>query len=170
MPEGGRIEVQCTNVEDAAKETLISIHQGRFIRINVRDQGIGMTRDVIDRIFAPYFTSKQEGSGLGLAICHSIIRKHDGHITVQSQPGQGSTFNIYLPASDHAAIESTGKQKSVQQLSAPKKIMIMDDEEMLRDIAEAQLKQLGHEGILVADGTEAISRYKEMQKLGTLLT
>ena len=167
MPEGGQIDIQCANVEDAATETLMSIHKGKFVRITIQDRGIGIPMEIIDKIFDPYFTSKQKGNGLGLAICHSIIKKHNGNITVQSQPGKGSKFNIYLPASDHSTIESTGRQKPIQQLAAPKSIMIMDDEEMLRIIAEAQLRQLGHKAILVADGSEAVSRYQELQEIGT---
>jgi len=138
MPEGGKIEVHCTNVEDATHEALLNIHKGRFVHITIQDQGVGIPGEIIDKIFDPYFTTKQEGSGLGLAICHSIIAKHDGYLTVQSRPGKGSKFSIYLPASNHAAVE----EKEKQQVALPAgsaRIMVMDDEEMLRKVAESQL-------------------------------
>lgn len=89
MPEGGKININCDNVEDAPTESLLSMHDGNFIRITIQDTGVGIPEEITDKIFDPYFTTKQEGSGLGLAICHSIINKHDGHIMVQSKPGKG---------------------------------------------------------------------------------
>ncbi len=166
MPEGGKIEVHCTNVEDAAHEALLNIHKGRFVHITIQDQGVGIPGEIIDKIFDPYFTTKQEGSGLGLAICHSIIAKHDGYLTVESRPGKGSKFSIYLPVSNHAAVE----EKENQQVALPAgsaRIMVMDDEEMLRKVAESQLMHFGHEVILVKDGTEAVEKYSDMMERGT---
>lgn len=98
MPEGGRIHIRCDNIEDAASESLLSMHEGNFVSITIQDTGIGIPQEIIEKIFDPYFTTKQTGSGLGLAICHSIINKHDGHLSVQSSPGKGTTFTLYLPS------------------------------------------------------------------------
>jgi PAS domain S-box-containing protein len=98
MPAGGTIRVSCENLESTANESPNPLlpKQNQYVKISVTDTGVGMPENVIDKIFDPYFSTKQEGSGLGLAITHSIIKKHKGAITVKSKPGEGSTFNIYL--------------------------------------------------------------------------
>lgn len=168
MPEGGTVSIQCTNIEDAASEALLSVDKGDYVRISIQDTGVGIPKEVIDKIFDPYFTTKQEGSGLGLAICHSIINKHDGYLTVLSTPGKGTTFTLYLPAirlkEDERKV--TEKRKDVSAVKAAR-IMVMDDEKMLRDVAYAQLTILGHEAILVNDGAQALNRYQELLDAGT---
>ncbi len=166
MPEGGIIEVQCTNIEDTPNEALLNIHKGRFVHITIQDHGVGIPQEIIDKIFDPYFTTKQKGSGLGLAICHSIISKHDGYLTVESQAGKGSKFSIYLPAAEHADVEET-KQQAIASPSGSARIMVMDDEEMLRKVAESQLLHFGHEVVLVENGNEAVEKYLELMELGT---
>ncbi|BCO08776.1 hypothetical protein GF1_11520 [Desulfolithobacter dissulfuricans] len=166
MPEGGRIEVRCANVEDVGAATLLSIHRGKFVQITIKDHGVGIPREIIDKIFDPYYTTKQEGSGLGLAICHSIITKHDGYIQVHSEPGQGTTFHVYLPASEQVDLER-GDTLDITPATTGARIMVMDDEEMLRSLAASQLAHLGHEAILVRDGEEAVQRYQELLDAGT---
>ncbi|MEA3360720.1 MAG: ATP-binding protein, partial [Thermodesulfobacteriota bacterium] len=165
MPEGGKIEINCSNIEDAA-ESFLNIHDGNFVCIRIQDTGIGIPKEIIDKIFDPYYSTKQQGSGLGLAICHSIINKHDGHISVQSNPGKGTTFTIYLPA---VSPGETTAPKVPHTSSAVKaaRIMVMDDEEMIRDLVKAQLTRLGHEAVLVADGEQAINEYQKLQDSGT---
>jgi PAS domain S-box-containing protein len=163
MPNGGRIRVECSNVQDLASGLLLRRYKGNFVRITLQDTGAGIPRDIIDRIFDPYFTTKKEGNGLGLAICHSIVKKHGGHITVHSEPQQGTTFSIYLPAMpapETAAAEPQAREKTISST----KIMVMDDDLMLRNLARSQLAALGHEAVLVKDGAEAISTYQEMQE------
>lgn len=166
MPEGGIINIQCNNVEDAASESLLSIHDENLVRISIQDTGVGIPPEIIDKIFDPYFTTKQEGSGLGLAICHSIISKHDGHITVQSSPGKGTLFTIYLPAEQFKDITVVKEQKSRPVMKAAR-IMVMDDEEMIRNLVQTQLAALGHETVLVIDGKQLINKYQELQESGT---
>ncbi|MBU0943112.1 MAG: PAS domain S-box protein [Proteobacteria bacterium] len=166
MPEGGRIRINCTNVVDPASEVLLSAQEGHFVRIILQDSGIGIPPDILDKIFDPYFSTKQYGSGLGLAICHSIINKHEGYLTVDSIPGKGTTFTIYLPAVLSKTVSISEKSKIVVAGKAAR-IMIMDDEEMLRDVAGAQLIALGHEAVPVSDGEEAIRRYQALRDLGT---
>ncbi len=109
MPDGGVITVKAKNVCLSGKENL-PLGEGRYIQISVSDQGVGISKENIPKIFDPYFTTKEmgttKGQGLGLTICHSIIKKHDGIITVESEPGTGSTFHIYLPARE----EGEGEQ------------------------------------------------------------
>ena len=161
MPEGGKIKISCANVEDPASEALLSVHQGSFVRISIQDSGIGIPREIIDKIFDPYFSTKQHGSGLGLAICHSIINKHDGYLTVNSIPGRGTTLTFYLPAV-FAVNNSLGALKTVCTVKSVK-IMVMDDEEILRNLVASQLAILGHESVLVTDGEQAINKYQELQ-------
>ncbi len=165
MPEGGTIAISCTNVHDAAMEALLSVDNGNYVRISLQDTGIGIPREILNKIFDPYFTTKQEGSGLGLAICHSIINKHDGHLLVDSVPGKGTTFTIYLPAVPEADDKVEDRPEKTSAVQAAR-VMVMDDEEMLRALASSQLLILGHEPILVADGEQAINRYQELQDSG----
>ena len=165
MPEGGKIKINCANVKDPVSEALLSVHQGHFVRISIQDSGIGIPREIIDKIFDPYFSTKQHGSGLGLAICHSIINKHDGYLTVDSTPGKGTTFTFYLPAAI-SADSAIGDSRIVRAVKSAK-IMVMDDEDMLRTLAKSQLAALGHESVLVADGEQAINKYQELQDRGT---
>jgi PAS domain S-box-containing protein len=162
MPEGGKIKINCYNVEDAAAEALLNIHDECFVCIRIQDTGVGIPKEITDKIFDPYFTTKKEGSGLGLAICHSIINKHDGHITVQSTPGKGTTFTIYLLAVQSNGTELTKVQKTRPAMKSAR-IMVMDDDKMIRDVATAQLSMLGHEVISVSDGEQAINKYQELQ-------
>jgi len=166
MPEGGTVDIQCSNVQDTASEALLNVDKGDYVRITVNDTGVGIPKEIIDKVFDPYFTTKQEGSGLGLAICHSIVNKHEGYITVDSIMGKGTSFTIYLPAlrsTERSTTEERIATLSVKSL----RVMVMDDEEMLRNVASSQLAVLGHEPILVTDGSQAINRYQEMRDLDT---
>ncbi len=168
MPEGGTIVVHCANVTDTAAETLLSVDSGDYVRISIQDSGVGIPKDILEKIFDPYFTTKQEGSGLGLAICHSIINKHEGYITVSSSIGKGTTVTIYLPAvGSQANYQDSTQEADTLTAVRSAKIMLMDDEEMLRDVAALQLSTLGHEAILVKDGVHAINKYQELQDEGT---
>lgn len=163
MPEGGTIIISCANIEDAANEALLSMDNGNFVRITIKDTGVGIPREIIDKIFDPYFTTKQEGSGLGLAICHSIINKHDGHLLVDSSPGKGTVFTIYLPAILSTGIPANKKQFARQKAMKSARIMVMDDDRMIRDVTSAQLHTLGHDPVPTKDGKETINKYQALQ-------
>ncbi|MBU0943396.1 MAG: PAS domain S-box protein [Proteobacteria bacterium] len=166
MPEGGAIMIRCSNVQDAAQEALLSVDTGDYVRITIQDTGTGIPQEIRDKVFDPYFTTKEEGSGLGLAICHSIINKHDGYLSVDSVFGKGTTFTIYLPAVFSPDSRSEEKPGVVSSVRAAR-IMVMDDDEMVCKVAAAQLTILGHEPVLVGDGVQAINRYQELQDRGT---
>lgn len=164
MPDGGIIKIDCRNIQDAAEESRLSMYTGKFVKIAITDNGTGIPENIIDNIFDPYTTTREQGSGLGLAICHSIIDKHDGHMMVRSTPGKGSVFTIYLPVSPgDRPMAQPGKLPSAPVRSA--RVMVMEDEEMLRRVAQLQLEYLGHDVILASDGEEAVTRYKE--RMGT---
>ncbi len=159
MPEGGIVKISCENLASASTDGLPFTAYGRFVKMCIKDSGIGMPANVVEKIFDPYFSTKQEGSGLGLATSQAIINKHNGHITVESSPGVGSTFTIYLRASEKTETQQqellVGKKASSQV-----KILVMDDEEMVRVVAEEMLLQLGHEVVLAADGKQALILYQ----------
>ncbi len=162
MPEGGVITISCANVEHAVNEALLSMDNEKYIRIRVKDTGVGIPKEIKDKIFDPYFTTKQEGSGLGLAICHSIINKHEGYLLVDSSPGKGTIFTIYLPAISATKIPAP-KQPARKKAVKAARIMVMDDDQMVLDVISAQLHTLGHEPVLTRDGQETINKYQALQ-------
>jgi len=161
MPEGGEIEISCENITNITKETGLSLPGEKWIKIAITDTGCGIPEKYLDKIFDPYFTTKQQGSGLGLAITHSIINKHDGHISVKSKSCQGTTFTIYLPASAEQKFSDLKEESQQPEKTAKATILVMDDEEMLQDLFKDILLSFGHEVLLARDGREAIAIYKE---------
>lgn len=153
MPMGGTIAITASNMTVGEKQHA-SLRGGRYIRISVTDQGVGIPREIISRIFDPFFTTKQKGSGLGLAISYSIINRHDGCIDVESQPGHGTIFHVYLPASDQTCHRSEAQQE--RQSKGTGKVLLMEDEPFLRDTVGAMLSTLGYECVGTADGAQAI--------------
>ncbi len=159
MPDGGNININAENI--MVTENALPLGQkGKFVKISIQDNGAGIAPGVLEKIFDPYFSTKDAGSGLGLAITHSIIAKHNGHITVESTLGIGTKFLIYLPASQK---EKPAKPiaPAMAKTSITAKVLVMDDEEILRNVTRAMLNQLGHEVDLAADGEEAVRLYKE---------
>jgi PAS domain S-box-containing protein len=156
MPEGGTIEVRAENVVSTGD--LLPLRSGKCIAISVRDHGYGIAADALPLIFDPYFTTKQSGSGLGLATVHSIITKHEGHITVQSILGLGTTFSIYLPACVDVRLPEPASDEWLQTGSG--RILVMDDEEEIRRLLEQILAGLGYEVECARDGPEAIELYQ----------
>ena len=165
MPKGGTISVQAENCP-VDEDSVIPITPGNYVRIHIQDQGVGITPDNIQKIFDPYFTTKKTGSGLGLTTAYSIIKKHEGLITVGSQVGVGTTFCIYLPASQASLRSPLGHEDGNKGHRSKGKILVMDDEELIRDLAAELLTQLGYEVFLVKDGAAAIAVYQQARKLG----
>ncbi len=158
MPDGGVIKISCKNTSSVDKHTLYKKRKGKFVKIYVQDTGIGIPKKLIEKIFDPYYTTKSEGSGLGLAITQSIIHKHKGEIFVASSLGDGSAFTIYLPASEK--IKPHGQTViGESRESSQAKILIMDDEEMVRTVVKAMLVKIGHTITLAESGDEAIELY-----------
>jgi CheY-like chemotaxis protein len=165
MPKGGSLEISASNATITEDSSLL--RPGDYVNVTIADTGIGIQQKDLQRIFDPFFTTKQHGTGLGLATCYSIIQKHDGHIDVDSVPGEGTTFSIYLPA-------STGHQKRPSGTTEVSKIehsggtvLIMDDEDFIRKIVGEMLGMMGYTGITVEDGQEAIEACKNLQEQGT---
>ncbi|HEX8947698.1 MAG TPA: ATP-binding protein [Dissulfurispiraceae bacterium] len=163
MPEGGTIEISCENCI-LGEHSALPLKEGRYVKVSVRDHGIGIPGDHLPKIFDPYFTTKQKGSGLGLAISYSIINKHHGHIAVESKLGAGTAFHVYLPA----APEGVRTKKAEDRLPPPGrgKVLVMDDEESVRDVAGAMLKSLGYSVAFACDGNEAAELYRREGESG----
>ncbi|MHB8791141.1 MAG: hybrid sensor histidine kinase/response regulator [Desulfobulbaceae bacterium] len=158
MPDGGVITIRVANLT-LGKKTVPPLPAGEYVRIDIQDQGIGIAREYLSRIFDPYFSTKKRGSGLGLATAYSIIRNHNGLLTVDSELGVGTTMTIYLPA-------STGELRQKEALRVePRhgmgKILVMDDDEIVRKVAVQMLHHLGYEVAEAPDGEHALSLYKE---------
>ena len=160
MPNGGVVKIHCQTITDISKE-LSSLPSGDYLKIIIADSGFGIPERHIDKIFDPYFSTKQEGSGLGLAICHSIICKHGGNISVQSEVNKGTVFTIYLPASSQPLPYTTGSKHINLEALNKATIMVMDDESVVRLMLKQMLSYLGHEVLITENGHEAIGLYKE---------
>ncbi|MDH3348878.1 MAG: PAS domain S-box protein, partial [Desulfobulbaceae bacterium] len=160
MPEGGIVKVSCKNYCND-KHRIVPVPDERLVEIAIQDSGAGIAVDLLEKIFDPYFTTKQEGTGLGLAICHSIISKHGGHISVKSVPDHGSTFKIYLVASEDKLDNFETEGTDLVPVTGSGKVMVMDDEETVRDVAAMMLSYCGYEVVKVSDGREAVDRYKK---------
>ena len=167
MPEGGIIEIKGENITFSDKNQIKDsvLREGDYIQLSVIDQGIGISKDHIQKIFDPYFTTKQKGNGLGLATTYSIIKNHQGIVIVESQIGVGTTFTIYLPRSlkDIVASNETNQE---QLIKGQGRILIMDDEKMIRDVTGKMLKYLGYEVDYAEDGSKAIEQYKNASDSG----
>ena len=159
MPQGGQVIVTGANIEEAKIPQNI-LDSGPFTRISVSDQGHGISSEHLVKIFDPYFTTKAHGSGLGLASSYSIIKRHGGIITVESLPGQGTTFHVYLPAVPTAS--PTHRDAEEDEPDRPGgRILVMDDEVMILDISVDLMEHLGHAAVAVQNGEEAVARYKQ---------
>jgi CheY-like chemotaxis protein len=166
MPRGGTIFVSADNMEFRADPSSKG-PQGRYCHISIRDNGPGIAKNLQKHIFDPFFSTKAKGSGLGLAICHSIVQQHEGFIEVQSEPGKGTTFHIYLPVSEKQDPKMAPALPSVPVRHAGRgNILIMDDEDTIRDILSTMLSIMGYTTTEVADGREVLQRLQEQDKQG----
>src|SRR3972149_4833894 len=163
MPEGGVIKVSTENV--AVDEGWnIPLKKGKYVKISITDNGICIPREHLQKIFDPYFTTKEKGSGLWLASSYSIVYKHGGYICVNSGLGIGTTFDIYLPASEKKIVEMDNSNKDL--FVGNGRVLIMDDEKIVRDIAGKILSHLGHDVTVTREGMEAIDLYKKAKEAG----
>jgi len=162
MPDGGVLYITLEKTVILANE-IIGLISGKYIKISVRDSGHGIDPENIDRIFDPFFSTKQKGHGLGLATVYSIINKHKGCIKIDSKLGKGTTFTIYLPASESQQLKEKKHDEIVKQtkIQCTNKILVMDDEEMICKFVKNILKVYGYSVSSALDGKEAIEMYKK---------
>jgi CheY-like chemotaxis protein len=153
MPEGGFIEISAENML-IEKKSGFPLEPGKYVKVTFRDWGIGMPVDMIQKIFDPFYTTKEKGHGLGLATSYSILNKHGGHIDVESEPGKGTAFHIFLPASE-GNVSNASCFDSVS-FRGSGTILVMDDEMVIRDIICEMLRSVGFDAKAAKDGREAI--------------
>jgi signal transduction histidine kinase/CheY-like chemotaxis protein len=163
MPEGGIIKVQAENLF-LGEESGLPLPPGKYVRLTLADQGIGIVPKYLNKIFDPYFTTKQKGSGLGLATAYSIIKNHSGYIMAESEVGVGTTFYIYLPASG-AAVPAK-EEEAGKPARGHGRILVMDDEEMVLKVLWQVLTHLGYEVELARDGDQAVDKYAQAKEAG----
>ncbi len=164
MPDGGTVTIRAENrTADNLAQAL-----GRHVRVTVRDTGSGIAPDQLNKIFDPYFTTKQSGSGLGLASVYSIVTRHGGTVTVSSQLGNGAEFVLCLPAAGESAA-SKAEQGEVRAAAIPPdcRVLVMDDEELIRDVAGMMLTELGCLPELCGEGGAALELYRQALERGT---
>lgn len=158
MPGGGVIRVKAEN-EVLREDSDLPLPAGRFVKITIDDHGIGIPAEHLQKIFDPFFTTKRKGSGLGLAVCHSIVVKHNGYISAQSRLREGSRFHIYLPALPPETSPAKLIEKELNL--GKKKLLVMDDEEIVRFVVSEMLAHLGCEAVTAMDGREAVRLFRQ---------
>jgi len=170
MPRGGIVSIRAENVEIDAEIDAegIAPNAGRYVKVVISDEGIGISEENMPKVFDPYFSTKyrgnQKGMGFGLAIAHSVIKKHNGSIEVESIPGKGTTVSILIPASAAKGDVLPGTPSLV--LLPRKRILVMEDEGMLGELIQTMLEHLGYEVDTALDGERAIELYSEAVEAG----
>jgi|GEM_PF-5250462 len=164
MPSGGTVSVHADNVSVAA-DVGLPLAAGAYVRIRVVDHGEGISPEHKPKLFVPYFTTKKGGSGLGLATSYNIVRKHAGIITVDSSPGSGSTFTVYLPASPGSSVAFSAEEPVLARGTG--RILVVDNEEAIRQSTSAMLRYLGYEPESAADGVQAVEMYRTALQQGS---
>ncbi len=161
---GGRLQVRLEETEIDYEQTRrhVGTRMGPHLHLSVRDTGVGMEPSVLARIFEPYYTTKEpgKGTGLGLSVIHGIVKHHGGFITVESAPGRGSTFHVYLPALEEADIVPE-TEPGVSPQSGSERILLVDDEPQVLDIERQLIERLGYRVTACADPGEALQRLRQ---------
>ena len=158
MKEGGTIKIRAEQLAVTGENGPLPLQIGDYVALTVTDEGFGITSENLLKIFDPYFSTKEQGSGLGLAICYSIMKKHGGHISVQSVERKGTSFTIYLPVS---RVQAEKEVHEDSLILGEGKVLLMDDEENVRQTADEMLTFLGYVVEVARDGAEALSLYKK---------
>ena len=161
MPQGGQLIIETQNVtlSEEKTHTELDLEAGQYALLSVTDTGIGMNAEIQQRLFEPFFTTKEQGRGLGLAMVYGIVRGHGGAIHVYSEPGQGSTFKVYLPVASRLAQDTAPEE--VEALGGSETILVVEDEESVRALLRRILEEGGYTVLLAANGVEAVERYAE---------
>ena len=160
---GGTLDIQVfkTSLQEGNPMPLPNITAGEYVVLKVSDTGSGMTPETLNQVFDPFFTTKQpgEGTGLGLSVVHGIVKSHDGFIAVESEPGKGTTFHVYLPRiTDNTHAE--GKE-SISVPGGKERILIVDDEDMLVELNKQRLSRLGYEVVATTSSMEALAIFRK---------
>ncbi len=165
MPEGGVISISAANRTIGPVDD-IPLKHGDYVAIDIKDTGTGMSEEVLERAFDPFFTTKKKASGLGLSLSYSIIKRHGGHVKAESAPGKGSRFSIYLPVAKEEAQKEEHRMAEASDRGQRIRVLVMDDEELVRDVAGEILEMLGYDAAFANNGEEAIKIYRNAFKEG----
>ncbi|WP_236860291.1 hybrid sensor histidine kinase/response regulator [Candidatus Formimonas warabiya] len=157
MPEGGTIEIHAKKLVIGENSTL-PLQPGNYVALTIKDEGPGISSQILPKIFDPYFSTKEYGSGLGLTICYSIVKKHGGHISVQSIEKKGTSFTVYLPVS---SVQTEDDADEDVLILGEGKVLLMEDEEDVQQTVHEMLTFLGYHVELAGDGAEAVRLYQE---------
>jgi two-component system cell cycle sensor histidine kinase/response regulator CckA len=164
MPDGGRLVIETANVflDEESGKALLGVQPGEYVLLSVSDTGYGMDKETLDHIFEPFYTTKEvgKGTGLGLSMVYGIVHQHGGHITCYSEPGKGTTFKIYFPAVEmemNSDVAATG----IMPAFGTETILLVDDEDLVRDLGKRVLERSGYTVLTAANGKEALELYKK---------
>lgn len=166
MPRGGMIYLNAVNVS-LPEGAVVGLPAGNYLKISVKDEGEGIAPDILEKIFDPYFSTKQrgpqKGMGLGLTICHSIVKKHNGVITAESELGKGATFHVYLPAKCESQPQNSTESTPPIPGAGPKgkRILVMDDEPVMLESLSLALHRMGYDVVETPEGALAVKLYQE---------
>ena len=163
MPEGGSIQIEAKNAQLGAQPSL-PLNPGNYVVVTIQDHGCGISAKNLAKIFDPYFTTKQHGSGLGLATSFSLIKSHHGHIAVESEEGEGTSFRLYIPAIAEQEREPQPAPTAI--FKGTGRILVMDDEPMIQQIAGDMLRHLGYEVTFAPSGEIALQILFEAEEKG----
>jgi|GEM_PF-6150675 PAS domain S-box-containing protein len=164
MPDGGMVKLSASNVEVSGPQAGLPLKPGRYVKITVEDKGVGISDETLSRIFDPYFTTKKDGNGLGLASSYSIIKNHGGFISVSSTAGQGARFEVYIPGLPRKA-SPTPEEPALPRPSSGR-VLVMDDDDLVRTSVCRVLDTLGYDYVEAADGLSAALEYKKLIESG----
>ncbi len=156
MPAGGRVVIRAENNMVLERDN-IPLPPGKYVKISVTDQGVGIHPKYIDKVFDPYFTTKQKGSGLGLSIVYSVVTRHNGHVDIQSRLGSGTRVTIWLPAGEQDTEKPLKRAKESHLVESGGRVLVVDDETVVRDVCIKMLNHLGYEAEAANDSTTAIA-------------
>jgi len=159
---GGKLEVSLKEIHISYEQSIerVGMKVGKHIELQVKDSGLGMEPQVMERIFEPYYTTKAQGkgTGLGLSVIHGIVKSHGGDITVSSLPGQGATFKVYLPIIDELEVKIETDEPAIA-INGKERILLIDDEEQIIDIEQQILERLGYHVTPKTDSQEALEEF-----------
>ncbi|HPV50259.1 MAG TPA: response regulator, partial [Smithellaceae bacterium] len=170
MPDGGNLYISVKNVELSKKEmNALGTSGKRFVKITVSDTGAGMDEKIMSRVFEPFFTTKEQSqnTGMGLASAYGIIRNHGGYIQVESRPGRGTSFIIYLPPSNHKAQDEPQKESRIYK--GTETILLIDDEQMIIDVASRILEELGYKVLSATSAKKGIEIFQNSKEIINLV-
>jgi two-component system cell cycle sensor histidine kinase/response regulator CckA len=165
MPNGGRLSIAIENLV-LAEGRALPLDSGTYVLISIKDTGVGIAPEDLPRVFDPYFTTRATGTGLGLASVHSIVRRHGGHVTVSSPPGEGACFRIFLPAAKSVEALSPVPRRE-PATTGVRNVLVVDDDATVLRVMSSMLAHLGHQVAVADSSAAAIDSFERAGREGT---